>query len=99
MKKVGDIIGGNYGKKANLTREQLLSIRVCGVWDKVLSEVETKYIPESRALKFVGNRLTVGVASSSYLMELEMLKLILIEKYTEILGMEVVEDIKFRLGM
>ncbi|MFA4930871.1 MAG: DUF721 domain-containing protein [Patescibacteria group bacterium] len=98
MKKIGDILNSKYGGKTSLTREQLISLRVCAAWDGVIVEIDKKYLPETKALKFSHGKLTVGVTTSGYLMELSMLRMIILEKYDEVLGSGVVEEIKFRLG-
>ncbi len=99
MEKIGDILQRKYSDKSALTVGQMQSLGVCNLWEKVLGEIEEKYISESKALSFKDGLLTVGVTHSSMMMELQFLDLVIREKFTEILGEEKIVKIKYKIGM
>lgn len=96
MERLENILQKNY--RLGLTSGQFKSIKICGLWDNILKEIDKRYIGESKAVKFSQGILTVNVCSSAIMMELSMLELIILEKYEEVLENKVVEKIKYRLG-
>lgn len=99
MEKISDILQKKYKQKSGLTLGQMQSVTICAFWDKVICGVEQRYLVESKALSFKNGILTVGVSHSGVLMEMQFMELIILEKYTEILGQDRVKRIKFKLGM
>ncbi len=99
MEKIGDILQKKYQKKSALTLSQMQSITICSFWDKVMADIDNKYVTESKALSFKNGLLTVGVSHSGTMMEIQFLEMIVLEKYEEIVGEKVVEKIKFKIGM
>ncbi|MBU0647832.1 DUF721 domain-containing protein [Patescibacteria group bacterium] len=98
MERIEEILSKNYKFGTGFTKNQVLSLKVCDMWAGVLAEIDGRYVGESKAVKFKEGELTVNVASSAVMMELEMLNLIIVEEYEKVLEKELIKRIKYRLG-
>jgi len=90
---IGNILGGALNKFR--TDPDLELTTVFTIWNNVVGEAVAN---NSKPAGFKGKVLIVHVSSSAWMQELQYYKKDMITKINDVLGKELVEDIKFRIG-
>ncbi|MBU0987478.1 MAG: DUF721 domain-containing protein [Proteobacteria bacterium] len=90
---IGSVIGNVLGSYRHQSDEDLS--RIWNLWDQAVGEAIAK---NARPWAFKGKLLLVNVTSSTWAHQLQFLKTDIIQKVNNVLGKELVEEIKFKIG-
>lgn len=90
---IGELVGHLLGKYRRESDKELT--RIWDLWEDTVGELIAE---NTRPAAFKGKILIVHVTSSTWMQQLQFLKKDIIGKVNKVLGEEVVEEIKFRIG-
>lgn len=96
MKKISDLISSKIGNSA-LQSSQVISLKICNSWQKVINSISPKFKDETKAASFRSGKLLIKVCSASQMFELQMKEIEIIDEYKKILNQDLVKRVIYKL--
>lgn len=96
MKKISDLISSKIGNSA-LQSSQVISLKVCNLWQKVINNISPKFKDETKAASFRSGKLLIKVCSASQMFELQMKEIEIIDEYKKILNQDLVKRVVYKV--